>query len=81
MELLWPPRRERRHSAAFEVWYEADRDYKAVMKDCRVSEHTARNWGEWFGWHAKAAAGCCDTSVTSRLRCGRPDSKGATDGP
>ncbi|MDQ2787832.1 MAG: hypothetical protein M3Y58_22820 [Chloroflexota bacterium] len=45
-----------KHHAAFEVWYDADRDYKAVMRDCSVSMVSVYHWIDWFGWRAKADA-------------------------
>ena len=43
-----------RHIAAFENWYEADRDCKSVMESCSVSERSVYLWMDWFGWRAKA---------------------------
>jgi hypothetical protein len=45
-----------KHRAAFETYYGSDRDVLKVAESCRISERTARNWVDWFGWRAKADA-------------------------
>lgn len=43
-----------KHQQAFLTWYGADRDFPKVAETWSVSESTARNWGDWFGWKARA---------------------------
>lgn len=43
-----------RHHEAFEVWYEADRDFDKVGKTLTVSRQTVYNWADWFGWAERA---------------------------
>lgn len=42
------------HQRAFETWYEAGRVFNSVTHGFRVSDRSARNWAEWFGWHERA---------------------------
>ena len=62
-----------RHYAAFEAWYEADRDFAKSCEILGISNSSARNYAEWFGWQERADKR--DVSAAKKAERGAIDRK------
>jgi hypothetical protein len=45
-----------RHLAAFEAWYDANRDMRKVAETCAIAERTGHVWAKELHWHDRADA-------------------------